>query len=80
METLKSREAIRTVHIRRTRGSNRSMREKSRKESHPSGNRESRGQEAHTLWNSKVRNPDKVKGIHCRASCHYIAISGFGGS
>jgi hypothetical protein len=79
-ETPKSREAIRTVHHRRTRGGNRSIREKSRKESHPSGNRESRGQEVHTLRNCEVRNPDKVKSVHCRASCHYIGISGFGGS
>jgi hypothetical protein len=79
-KTLKSREAIRTIHHGRTRGGNRRIREKSRKESHPSGNRESHGKEVHTLRNCEFQNPYKVKSIHCRASCHYISISGFDGS
>jgi hypothetical protein len=63
-EVAKSREVIRTVHHRRTRGGDQSIREISRKKSRPSalresGNRESRGQEVHTFWNCEVRNPDK---------------------
>jgi hypothetical protein len=63
-EVTKSREAIRTVHLEGTRGSDRGLQGKvpigePHREIAESGYRESRGQSVYAFRHCDVRNPDK---------------------